>query len=307
MRCRVREPMAWRACGTGDSPAARCDGDATPRRTPAGTRTVSRCSTISPSSPIGKHAAISARITPISAWLANGVWNRGCTALKKFGSSRSCDIENRIRACPNSKTKITVVNPASAANFTRTDSHVIPVTSIATATGSATSRLLVRHHAGHHECHQDIEDGADDQRAQDPDRHVLLRSSCLLRGGRDGVEADIGKEHHRRAAQDAAPAELAERAGVRRDEGDPVRSGHVDHADNDDDADDEQLERHHDVVDACRFPGAEHQQAGEQQNDQDGRQIKDGCHRGAICQFPHLAGRAAPIAPGNGCRNCRAD
>ena len=87
------------------------------------------------------------------------------------------------------------------------------------------TKALVRHHAGHHECHQDVEDGADDQRAQDPDRHILLRSSRLLCGGRDGVEADIGKEHHRRTAQNAAPAELAEGAGVRRDEGDPVRAG----------------------------------------------------------------------------------
>jgi hypothetical protein len=94
--------------------------------------------TISPRSPIGKHAAIAATTRPISAWLANGVRNRGCTVLKKVGSRRSRAIANRMRAWPNSRTKITVVNPASAAHFTRMDSHVMPVWSIATATGSAT-------------------------------------------------------------------------------------------------------------------------------------------------------------------------
>ena len=39
----------------------------------------------------------------------------------------------------------------------------------------------------------------------------------LLRGGRDRVEADIGKEHHGRAAEHAGPAEYAG-AGVGRDE-----------------------------------------------------------------------------------------
>ena len=35
-------------------------------------------------------------------------------------------------------------------------------------------------HAGHHQCEQHIQDGADDQRAEDADRHVLLRilASC---------------------------------------------------------------------------------------------------------------------------------
>ena len=70
---------------------------------------------------------------------------------------------------------------------------------------------------------------------------------------------------------------------------------HVDRADDDDDADDEQLERHHDVVDACRFPGAEHQQAGEQQNDQGGRQIEDARRRCSIGEFHHLAGRLHPL------------
>ena len=47
--------------------------------------------------------------------------------------------------------------------------------------------------------------------AKMPMRHVALRMLRLLRRGRNGVEADIREEDHARAAEDAAPAELAER------------------------------------------------------------------------------------------------
>ena len=45
----------------------------------------------------------------------------------------------------------------------------------------------------------------------------------FLRRGRHGVEADVGEEDDAGAAQHAAPAVLAERAGVGRDERMPVR------------------------------------------------------------------------------------
>ena len=65
----------------------------------------------------------------------------------------------------------------------------------------------------------DVEQRADRERAQDADGHVALRVLGLLRGGRDRVEADVGEEDDGRAADDAAPAEVAEVAGVGRDEG----------------------------------------------------------------------------------------
>ena len=49
----------------------------------------------------------------------------------------------------------------------------------------------------------------------------------FLRRGRDRVESDVGEEDDARAAQNAAPSEVAEMSGVRRDEGMPVRGGNV--------------------------------------------------------------------------------
>ena len=57
---------------------------------------------------------------------------------------------------------------------------------------------------------------------EDADRHVLLRIPRLLRGRAHGVEADVGEEDQPGAAEHAAPAELAEGAGVGRDERMPV-------------------------------------------------------------------------------------
>ena len=57
----------------------------------------------------------------------------------------------------------------------------------------------------------DVEHRADRQRSEDAARHVALRIARFLRRRRDRVEADVGEEDHRRAADDARPAELAER------------------------------------------------------------------------------------------------
>ena len=50
--------------------------------------------------------------------------------------------------------------------------------------------------------------------AEHADRHAARRILGLLRHGGDAIEADIGEEDDRRGLQDAAPAELAEGAGV---------------------------------------------------------------------------------------------
>ena len=46
--------------------------------------------------------------------------------------------------------------------------------------------------------------------AEDADGHVALRVLGLLRGGGDGIEADVGEEDDARRPEHAAPAELAE-------------------------------------------------------------------------------------------------
>ncbi|GCC49236.1 hypothetical protein chiPu_0033601, partial [Chiloscyllium punctatum] len=76
---------------------------------------------------------------------------------------------------------------------------------------------VIRHDAGQHESNRNIERSADHERAEDADRHVALRPLRLLRRGRDRIEADIGEENHRRAADHARPAEYA-RTGIRRDQ-----------------------------------------------------------------------------------------
>ena len=78
-------------------------------------------------------------------------------------------------------------------------------------------QLGVVHHARHDERHQDVQHGADGQRAENADRHVALRVLRFLRRGAHRIESDVGEEDHARAAQHAAPAELAELAGVRRE------------------------------------------------------------------------------------------
>ena len=45
--------------------------------------------------------------------------------------------------------------------------------------------------------HEDVDQGGDEQRAEDADRQVALRVLGLLAGRRDGVEADVGEEDQR--------------------------------------------------------------------------------------------------------------
>jgi len=56
------------------------------------------------------------------------------------------------------------------------------------------AELGIRDHSCEDDGEQHVQHGADHQRADDADGHVLLRVLGLLRGGGDGVEADIGEE-----------------------------------------------------------------------------------------------------------------
>ena len=132
-----------------------------------------------------------------------------------------------------------------------------------------------------HDRHQYVENGADDQRTDDADRHVLLRVARLLTGGRDRLESDIGEEHDRRGTEDAAPAELALFAGRFRNERLPVRRQrvpvlhHHPAADDDEGDDDAGLDGNDDVVDLGRFRNAKDKQPGKRDADHEGRQVED--------------------------------
>ena len=95
--------------------------------------------TISPRISSGTRAATSATNPPISIWLRYGVPKRGCTCANRRGSSPSSAMLKKIRLCPYSSTRITVVSPVSAPSFTSTANQPSPITSIARAIGSGTS------------------------------------------------------------------------------------------------------------------------------------------------------------------------
>ena len=143
-------------------------------------------------------------------------------------------------------------------------------------------------HQGHHDGNQDVQHGADQQRTDDAERHVALRVLGFLAGGGHRFEADVGEEHDRCGAEDAAPAVFAFLAGRFRDERIPVGLQGIevlDHvpADDDDEGDDDRgLDGDDDVVDLGAFRHADDQQAAEQQADQEGRQVEQGGDRIAV-------------------------
>ena len=63
--------------------------------------------------------------------------------------------------------------------------------------------------AGEDEGDRDVEHGTDRERAENADRHVLLRILGLLRRRGHRVESDVREEDHARPADDAVPAVLA--------------------------------------------------------------------------------------------------
>ncbi len=56
--------------------------------------------------------------------------------------------------------------------------------------------------------HQAVENRADDERADDADRHVALGILGFLGGRRNRVEADVGEENDSGRPADSTPAEV---------------------------------------------------------------------------------------------------
>jgi hypothetical protein len=130
------------------------------------------------------------------------------------------------------------------------------------------------------------------QRAQNADRHVDLRLACLLGRGGHRVEADESEEDDGRSAENAARAEIAEFAGILRNERMPVGRMHKEGADDDERQHHGQFDRHHDVIEPRRLLGAEHEQGGQHGDNEDRRQIDDAGHRAAIGERHRGAGRS---------------
>ena len=113
----------------------------------------------------------------------------------------------------------------------------------------------------------DVDDRADDEGADDPDRHVALRVAALLGDRRDGVEADVGEEDDRRARRDS-------REPVGR-EGMPVRGLDVLEADEDEEAEDDELDRHHPEVEVRGLPDPPDEHDRDGGDDRDGEDVED--------------------------------
>src|SRR6185369_8057138 len=70
--------------------------------------------------------------------------------------------------------------------------------------------------------HENVENGADDQRTENSDGHISGRVLGFLRCRGDGIKTDIGKENDCCPAADAGPSVFATDARVGRHEGMPV-------------------------------------------------------------------------------------
>jgi hypothetical protein len=96
---------------------------------------------------------------------------------------------------------------------------------------------------------------------------MMVRILRLLARRGDGIEADVGEEDDCRAVMDAGESVGCERMVVRR------MNVHRPHPD--EQREHEELDRHHDVVDARAFLHADQEQPGDGRNDREGRQVHE--------------------------------
>ena len=141
--------------------------------------------------------------------------------------------------------------------------------------------LGVGHDARQHAGDDDVEGGADDERADDANRQVVRRVLAFLGARRDGIEADVGEEDDGRAAEDARDAE--------RHEGLPVHRVDVWDGEQQEDGDGRELDPDEDAVELRALLRAADQQDGEQQRDEDGGDVDDA----AVCR--HVCQRVAGV------------
>ncbi len=131
---------------------------------------------------------------------------------------------------------------------------------------------------------EEIEDGDDEERSEEADRHVAAGVLRFLGGGADGIESEVGEEDDARSAQDASPSEVAPFAGGGRNEGMPVRRMDGVGRPGDEEEDDGELDVDDDVVRHRRFLDAEDQDGGGETDDEDGGEIEKGGDLAAVGQ-----------------------
>ena len=84
------------------------------------------------------------------------------------------------------------------------------------ASRPAVRKSCDRGDAAQHVGEQHVENGAEDERAENADRHVALRISRFLRGGRDRVETDIGEEDDAGRAENSKDSAIGVGDALRR-------------------------------------------------------------------------------------------
>ncbi len=137
--------------------------------------------------------------------------------------------------------------------------------------------LGVVHQTRERERHKHVQDGADDQRPQNADRHVPLRVLGLLRRGADRIEPDVGEENQPRTPEHPAPAETPRRCPVLGGMNGFQLSGiHVLQSENDDQQYHRHLQDDDQVVDLGRFLDADDEDGRGDQHDERRREVEEG-------------------------------
>src|SRR5579884_1133080 len=208
---------------------------------------------------MGVSPATSATTTPMSRLDQYGVRSRGWMREKIPGSRPSRDMEKKMRLCPYSSTINTVVNPQMAPIEMILAAMFRPIRIMACETGEATLSCVYGT-IPVSTAVENIQQRADKQAAYDANGQIFRRVARLLRRGRNHIEADIGKEDDAGATQDAARAERQKRR--------PVCRVDMPDAHDEEKQDDQQFDRHDDVIDRTAFRGTENQQAGNNQNNE---------------------------------------
>ena len=115
--------------------------------------------------------------------------------------------------------------------------------------------VLPADHSGQYTGHENIENGADHQRCQDPNRKITLRLLAFLSGRRDGVKTDVRKKDVSRAGADSRKTHWRERGPIMA----PVGRVNVLEPQSDDEQHDRHLDDHNDRIKARAFLDADHQ------------------------------------------------
>jgi len=117
-------------------------------------------------------------------------------------------------------------------------------------------KFLEGNNSGEDKGDEDVEDGADQQRAEDSFRHIALGVAGFLGGSGDGVEADIGEEDHSCSGENAAPPVFPEASSILRNEGNPVVGVDVGRTAENKENDNRKFDDHDGIVEICGFTNA---------------------------------------------------